>query len=573
MVKMMHEGWSDYTIVIPGEAALPLRFAAQQLSTYLSKMTGITLPIMAENLSGSEHEICIGPVERPGCPDTAELIHDGYKIRTVGQRIFVVSHTHRGVVHAVYALLEEGFGCRFFASGVEHIPHRSSLCLPQMDLTRISPFEYRSCFWYGMMHDADFAAKRGQNGMHNELEVRHGGSIRYFPFVHSFVHHYVPLEKYGKEHPEYYSMIDGVRRLEPMGTQLCLTNPEVLELTIAQLRQDIKEHPEATIFSLSQNDCYYPCQCPECARVDAEEGSASGTMLRFVNACARAITKDYPHIVIDTLAYHYTRPAPRITRPEPNVTVRLCTIEGCFSHPMEECEVMTCQRYIDNNPPGASMGKDFEDWSRICNRLSIWDYETNFTYYLNPLANVPVLQRNIQYFIQHHATSLFEQGNGQSPSGELGELKAYLSAKLMWEPDGDVRLWTQEFMEGYYGRAAAPLTRYLQLFHEHVARANIHMGIRVPPDWGHMPPALLEKAEALFDQAELLAEDEAVLERVQRSRLSIRFVRIACMPLEDSRRKDLFESFKKDVTRLGVTYIRESVALEDALAMLEAGTF
>ena len=128
----------------------------------------------------------------------------------------------------------------------------------------------------------------------------------------------------------------------------------------------------------------------------------------------------------------------------------------------------------------------------------------------------------------------------------------------MWEPEGDVRQWTQEFMEGYYGRAAAPLTRYLELFHEHVARANIHMGIRVPANWGHMPPELLAKAEALFDQAEAMAEDEEVLARVQRSRLSIRFVRIACMDTADPGRKALLEAFKADVKRLGVTYIRES---------------
>ncbi len=573
MTKLMDQGASDYVIIVPEDAALPVRFAAGELSRYLAQMTGVILPVMADCLSEGSHELCVGPVERAETPDTADLIHDGYRIVTRGERLFVAGGSERGVVYGVYALLEEGFGCRFFATGAEHVPIRGALALPEMDLTRISPFEYRCCFWYGMMNDPDLAAKRGLNGMHNALQDRHGGSIQYYQFVHSFVHHYVPLEKYGKTHPEYYSMIDGERRLEPMGTQLCLTNPDVLAITIAQLREDIKAHPEAKIISLSQNDCYFPCQCPECSRIDREEGSHAGTLLRFVNACADAIAEEYPDIIIDTLAYHYTRQAPKLTRPAPNVTVRLCTIEGCFSHPLEECEVVTCDYYKRNMTDDMSMRKDFEDWSRICNRLSIWDYETNFTYYLNPMANVPVLQPNIQYFIRHHVTSLFEQGNGQSPSGELGELKAYLSAKLMWEPEGDVRQWTQEFMEGYYGRAAAPLTRYLELFHEHVARANVHMGIRVPANWGHMPPELLAKAEALFDQAEAMAEDEEVLARVQRSRLSIRFVRIACMETADPDRKALLEAFKADVKRLGVTYIREGQPLEQSFALLEAGTF
>ena len=278
-------------------------------------------------------------------------------------------------------------------------------------------------------------------------------------------------------------------------------------------------------------------------------------------------------MIIDTLAYHYTRQAPKLTRPAPNVTVRLCTIEGCFSHPLEECEVVTCDYYKRNMTDDMSMRKDFDDWSRICNRLSIWDYQTNFTFYLNPMANVPVLQRNIQYFLAHHATSLFEQGNGQSFSGELGELKAYLSAKLMWEPEGDVAMWTQEFLQGYYGNAAAPLARYLDLFHAHVAASNIHMGIRVPATWGHMPPDLIEKIDPLFDEAEALAEDEAVLSRVERSRLAIRFVKFSQMALDDPQREAVFNEFASDIHRLGVTYIRESHPLEETLAKLKEGTF
>ena len=145
----------------------------------------------------------------------------------------------------------------------------------------------------------------------------------------------------------------------------------------------------------------------------------------------------------------------------------------------------------------------------------------------------------------------------------------------MWEPDGDVNLWTKEFMEGYYGRAAAPLMRYLELFHEHIAKNDIHMGIRVPPTWGHMPPELLAKVEALFDRAEALAEDEEVLARVQRSRLSIRFVKISYMDPTDPARKPLFDAFKADVKRLGVTCIREAAPekLDEHFDMLEAGTF
>lgn len=93
------------------------------------------------------------------------------------------------------------------------------------------------------------------------------------------------------------------------------------------------------------------------AALTKEEGSHAGTLLRFVNACADAIAEEYPDIIIDTLAYHYTRQAPKITRPAPNVTVRLCTIEGCFSHPLEACEVVTCDYYKRNMTDDMSMRK------------------------------------------------------------------------------------------------------------------------------------------------------------------------------------------------------------------------
>ena len=276
MAKLIDQGHSEYVIVLPDGAGEALLYAAAELARYLAKITGVILPVVGQSFSLGEKEICLGPVNRKDCPTTDGLIHDGFTLRTVGNRLFVTGGNDRGVVFGVYALLEEAFGCRFFSRKVEHVPARCCLDLPQIDLTRVSPFEYRCVFWYDMM-DGDIAAKRGLNGEHNELQARHGNSIKYHYFVHSFVHYYVPLEKYGESHPEYYSMIDGKRKLEKMSTQLCLTNPEVLRLVIDQLREDIKAHPEATLFSLSQNDCYFPCQCPECARVDAEEGSYAGT--------------------------------------------------------------------------------------------------------------------------------------------------------------------------------------------------------------------------------------------------------------------------------------------------------
>ena len=88
------------------------------------------------------------------------------------------------------------------------------------------------------------------------------------------------------------------------------------------------------MFSVSQNDWYNYCQCPACKAIDDREGSPAGTMITFVNQVADAIREDCPDVLIHTFAYQYTRKAPKFVRPRPNVIVRLCSIECCFSHPL-----------------------------------------------------------------------------------------------------------------------------------------------------------------------------------------------------------------------------------------------
>ena len=344
-------------------------------------------------------------------------------------------------------------------------------------------------------------------------------------------------------------MIDGERIRE--GTQLCLTNPEVVEITKKKLRQNIIDHPECKIFSLTQMDWYNPCQCPECAKVDAEEGSHAGTMIRFVNECAAYVAKEFPDVLIDTFAYQYTRQYPKITRPLPNVCVRICTIECCFSHPLAECDEIA--HFKDRTAAGATFQNDMRGWAKICNRMFVWDYTTNFWHYLNPMPNFHVLQANMKFFLENGVTGLFEQGNGQAISGEFGELRAYLISKLMWNPDMDVSEAMNEFLNGYYGKAAAPLRTYIDLMQKEVTEKNVHYGIYCAPDQGHIPEELLVKAEELFDRAEMLADNDEILARVQKSRLQIRYVRLYITSPEDPSYAAQAEKLISEVERFGLT--------------------
>ncbi len=43
-----------------------------------------------------------------------------------------------------------------------------------------------------------------------------------------------------------------------------MTNPEVVKIATQTVLGWMHDHPEAKLYSVSQNDCYNNCQCPEC---------------------------------------------------------------------------------------------------------------------------------------------------------------------------------------------------------------------------------------------------------------------------------------------------------------------
>ncbi len=335
-----------------------------------------------------------------------------------------------------------------------------------------------------------------------------------------------------------------------------------------KLRQNIIDHPEAKIFSIAQMDWYNPCQCPECARVDAEEGAYSGTLIRFINACAASIAEEFPDVIIDTFAYQYTRQAPK-THPLPNVCVRICSIECCFTHPLGECNETAS--FKDRTVAGATFQADMDNWKAISPRMFVWDYTTNYKHYLAPFPNFHVLKDNVRYFVDHHVTGLFEQGNAETASGEFGELRAYVISKLMWNLDLDVEQAMEEFMTGYYGMAAAPLARYIRLLRDSMLERGLHVGIYHNPDQ-YIPDELIPQMDALFDEAEALADDAEVLDRVRKSRLQVRYVKLHRMPKDTPDRDALIDAFEADVRRYGIEKIREGMSLEQSIRRMRNGT-
>ncbi len=505
------KGTSEYVIRLCAEPTPAERHAAEELQRFLKEITGAQLPVREAGALPA-HAILVGRDAEAGrlAPDVdwAALGHEGLVVCTAGPHLLLAGGRPRGTLYAVYSFLQNDLGCRWFTPDCSRIPKRSRLVVPDLHRTFVPPLEYRESYEY-CAFDGDWSARNFNNGQSPRVTDAHGGKVIYSGFVHPF-YPLLPPEKHFAKHPEWYSERNGKRTHDR--AQLCLTNPEVVAAVTEAVRAQLHRHPEATIISVSQNDWHGCCECAKCKAVDDEEGSHSGTLIRFVNQVAENIEKEFPNVVVDTLAYQYTRKPPLHVRPRPNVIVRLCSIECCFTHPLERC------------PQNRSFVEDIVGWSRICKRLYIWDYVTNFAHYLLPYPNLDVLEPNIRFFIAHGVRGVFEEGAYQTPGAEMMELRAYMMAQLLWNPAyGAVRA-RDEFLDGYYGPAAAPIRRYLRLMHDKVEREKIHLRCYVQPGAPCFTPELIAKAETLFTEAERLAvKQPEVLKRVRTAHLAVQY--------------------------------------------------
>ncbi|NQT89498.1 DUF4838 domain-containing protein, partial [bacterium] len=509
---------STHSIVLPQKPTPQEAHAAADLNTHLEKLTGKPLPVLLDGTPGFYIPIAVGRCTKTLAalgvdPDLAGLGDEGIHIQTKGPAL-VLAGNKRGVLYAVYTFLERYCGCRWFTPDCTRIPTTGIFDHVWIRYRHIPPLEYRSTD-YPKSRDPDWAVRNKINGTQTRLDEKRGGRIAYANFVHTFNAILDPKDHFAK-HPEYFSMIGGKRT--DKHTQLCLTNPEVLAIAKRTVRAWIAKAPDATIYSVSQNDWRNPCQCPPCAALAKKEGSEAGPMIHFVNAIARDIAADHPDKLISTLAYQYTRTPPRHVRPEPNVTVRLCTIECDFAHPLDQSTHAQNIKFVD----------DIRGWHAKCDRLYIWDYIIDYAHSVMPWPNLYVLKPNIRFFIDSGVKGLYEEACYFTRGSELAELRTWIIAKVMWDPEYDTDTAIDEFLHGYYGAGAPFIRRTIDLMHKPVLEdPGMYINIWAPPTAPYLSDASVRSCVALFDQAEkAVGGDRVLLHRVRVARMPFQYVQI-----------------------------------------------
>ncbi len=555
-VTIAQDGTAKAVIVVAEDAPEPVQHAAAELADFLRQISGATFAI-SHTLDADKSRLLVGPKAAKLVDanfSTDGLDHDGIIIRTAGNDLILAGGYPRGTLYAVYTFLEDEMGCRWWSSKVSTIPKKSTMTIGELNVRYVPPLEYRESFWYDAF-DGDWAVRNKCNGNSERLDSKHGGKHRYEGFVHTF-YPLIPPDKYFEAHPEWFSEIDGKRGHKR--AQLCLTNEEMRIELVKNLKERLRNNPQATIASVSQNDWHGNCKCSQCAAIEAEEGSPAGLMLRFVNAVAEDIEEEFPNVAISTLAYQYTRKPPRITKPRDNVIVRLCSIECSFSVPLSD----------ERN---STFRDDIIGWSKICDRLYIWDYTTNFRHHIMPHPNLRVLGPNVKFFVDHSVKGIFEQGAYTTNGAEMAELRAWVLAKLLWDPTRDGQELIDEFIAGYYGPAGPYIREYLRITHDAVEATGDKLGCFSQHTATFLSFETLNKGWERLKAAEAAVQDDPDLRfRVQVDQLPVMYafmmrwndMRDQCeatgadWPMSESI-EATFERFKEVAEKKNITRLNE----------------
>lgn len=487
---------SAYAIVTPARTTPNEAKAAQILQSYIKLSTGVSLLIVKENTWADKPGFFIGKTIKAQSFSPSPIKGEGYLLASNDRDVLIYGGTGKGVVYGTYAFIEQYLEGKKYADEKGKVAEIKDWELPANFRHEYTPkMVYRQTY-YPMSNDPEYL---DWHRLHKFEDLWGIWGHSYFKLVDP--------RTYFKTHPEYFAYENGQRK----ATQLCMSNAEVVNIAIATLKEKMEQNPDAIYWSISAEDDLGYCVCDQCKKIHAEEGTAGGAHLRFVNKIAAA----FPDKIFTTLAYTYTMRAPLKTKPLANVYVMLSTIDAYRNNP------------IETEPSAAAFRKALQGWETATENIFVWDYTTQFTNYLAPLPDVFNLAANIRYMAAHHVKGIFSQGSGDT-YGEMAELKSYLIAKLMWNPELDEKQLLTDFCKGYYKSAGRYIEEYLNLIQTESRKTNRKIDIYGNPVNEHdsyLTPELLDQYSTLFDKAEgAVEEDERTLEKIYRLRLTFDYV-------------------------------------------------
>ena len=461
--SIVKNGQPMATIVLAKNPTEKARLAAEDLQSYIQKMTGATLKIgfdSSDRTNGNyilvgktSYTTKMGVSQPTGYPDKERVIlkRDKNYLMLLGND----DGPYMGTQFAVTMFLER-LGCGWFG--------------PE-DLWQVVPATKEiSVGSLNVSHTPKFTTR--QNNLSNYPEVADrwyiGGNAGTYGH---YLPHLVGKDVYFKTHPEWFSLIGGKRDVSAEWWQYCYSNKEFAAEVAKKVIERFNTDPNLVSFPLTANDGWETdwCECTECAK----HPNDSDLTLYFANNVARLVAQKYPQKKLHILSYHSTWFAPQSSiKAEPNVEIMFCT-ETSMTNPIENgLHLGSTRNPITHNTYNTSWKENFAKYVSRANvkNISIWRWNClavdKPAWQYVPWVQGDVAIRDQNFWKKNGAAYVYYD---QGPLGVYRETSAsfplrwplwYVSSKGMWDASlsGDQLLY--EACIKLFGKGADVMLAY-----------------------------------------------------------------------------------------------------------------
>lgn len=511
---------TEYTIVSGVEPAEVV--AGRELKSFLYQSTSVIFPLIEGYSKKIKNPIfSVGNTALLQSCEKKSLLEgikdDGYVMFAEGDNIFLSGKTPRGTLNGVYGFLQKFCGVRFFSETETYIEKIKQIEIDTDYYLLDNPSFASRTFFTGIASRNVLFNTRSRMSCPYSYEGNPeylGGN--YCDWECSSPHtylSYVPYEKYGQTHPEWFSIPNAKH------SWICLTNgvnedgtldesmqESVAKTVIEELKRRILTNDRAKYFVVGQTDNDAWCMCEKCQasykRLSKgywwENFGIQETIMVFINCIAREIKKWTDEmgisreIYILSLSYRGTlhppiykdengdiKPVCDAVVPEDNVRIFYCASGGCQTHTLDESKCLKAKRTND----------DLFGWKALNANLMIYDYATMFDNVLWYYPYLKTLSHKLKKYKEYGVSGMFTQALHIEGRNFDTVLQHYLYSRLFWDVNLDLNELLDEFFDKYFHKEIAPFVKeYFEVMEGAVYGANeedyynVHSGMYVEKD-------------------------------------------------------------------------------------------
>ena len=482
-LQLAVKGKTEYVIAVGTDPIPAEKYAAEELSKYLKKITGAEFPLVSEkDAAKTKYAIYVGMTDFAAKQNFSPFKDDEWLVCTVGKNLIVTGDRPRGTLYGAYEFLKQ-LGCAWLDPLTESIPSKPDIAVAPLNIRNKPSFQLRMLY----TGNNDTIPVQAYNARVKTTRTWKAE----FGFIgdapgHTF---YFYSKQFPKNHPEYHAMnARGERPVATSGSgpgQICLTNPDVRKLMVTLLEQNILNDRKKSadkikqgaknrkVYYITPNDSAFNCQCPPCKAFMEKEGTDSALYVDFVNYIADGIKEKYPDILIGFFAYENNLVPPKRIRPRDNTIVCFAQLNGEWKKKDEFPDLYRPMTHPVNKKAKILL----EQWTKIAKHVEIWDYWVQFVKNKYPVPNAtldPVVQ-DIKWFHENNVERVFSEVE-TSASLSFHALTCWVAAEMLQNPNQDQNRLVETFMKGYYGPAAGKMTEYLNYLQKSIAATPVKEG-------------------------------------------------------------------------------------------------